>query len=67
MRIDYINATRYTPFLPSGTNPLYTEPEKIKPERKIRVEPVGKVEQTNHTRDTTIETRERGRSIDIFV
>jgi len=67
MNIDYVTSSRHAPFLPSGTNPLYTEPEKIKPKRAIRIEPIRGVEKTNYSRDATKRTIEKGRNIDLLV
>ena len=66
MRIDYVNATRHTLFLPSGTNPLYTkEPEPEKSEVEDIVKMIEQIGMLNYTRDATKETI-KGRHIDVL-
>ena len=68
MNIDHATNSKYIPFLPSGTNPLYSESKKIEQKKEeTEIEPVKEVSGTDYSRNATIRTRERGTSIDIIV
>ena len=58
-QINYGEVSRRAPFLPSGTNPLYSKSEKIRRKEETKIMPIGKSEETNYSRHATVRTREQ--------